>query len=137
MSINQLSALIPQDKHETEKAQSLIALGYPAVIPVLPNILECLQDPNWPIAQVFQPFLISIGAPLAPYIRKVLENDDYGWHYNLLLRVVYYSPPLARELVPELRRLATAATKAERLEELDIIAQETLAELGEEYILPS
>lgn len=49
----------------------------------------------------------------------------------MLLGIVYHSPPLARELQPELKRLATAATDAERAEELDIIAQEILAEIGE------
>ncbi len=126
-----LRALIPRHKHDTGRAEALAALGFPAITPILPEILQSVQDPNWPTAQILLPLLVGIGAPLAPYIREVLQKDDYGWQYTLLLRVVYYSPPLARELVPELRRLAEAVTEAQKAEELDVIAQEILAELGE------
>lgn len=124
-----LRALIPQYKLETDKAEALIALGYPAVTPVLPELLECVQDRNWPIAQTLLPFLIGIGAPLVPYIRSILNNEDYWWQYNVLLGIVFYSPELAHVLRPELEQLATAATPAQQAEELDVIAREILAEL--------
>lgn len=120
---------MPHDKHDLARAEAIVAQGYPAVAPALPDILACVQDPNWPMAQVFLPFLVSIGAPLAPFIREVLKNDDYAWQYTLLLRVVYPSPELARALEPELRQLANGATAAHRTEELDIIAGETLEEV--------
>lgn len=127
--MNDLRALVPQHKLETDKAEALVALGYPAVAPVLPDILKCVADRNWPIAQVFLPFLVGIGAPLAPYIRAVLRSDDGWWHYNLLLGVVFYSPELARALRPELEQLAENATPAQQAEELDVIAREILAGL--------
>lgn len=120
---------MPRDKHDLARAEAIVAQGYPAVAPALPDILSCVQDPNWPTAQVLLPFLVSIGAPLVPFIREVLKNDDYAWQYTLLLRVVYPSPELARALEPELRQLATGATAAQRAEELDIIAGEILEEV--------
>lgn len=127
-----LQALIPQDKLDTDKAEALVALGYPAVASVLPELLECVADRNWLIAQVLLPLLVGIGAPLAPHIRRVLQNDDYWWQYNVLLGIVYYSPELARELAPELRRLAQEATPAQQAEELDVIAREILEQLATE-----
>lgn len=121
-----LHALIPRNKLDTEQAEALVALGYPAVAPVLPDLLECVADRNWPIAQVLLPLLVGIGAPLAPHIRHILQNEDYWWQYNILLGIVYYSPELARELAPELRQLAQGATPAQQAEELDIIAREIL-----------
>lgn len=121
---------IPRNKLDTDKARVIVALGYPAVAPALPNILECVADRNWPTAQILLPFLTSIGAPLAPFIREVLKGHDYGWQYNLLLGIVDNSPELARALEPELRRLATAATEAEQAEELDIISREILEDLN-------
>ena len=44
-----LRALIPRNKHDLRRARVLVALGYPAVAPVLPELLEWLQDLNWPV----------------------------------------------------------------------------------------
>ena len=76
-----LAALVPVTKFETEKAAALVQLGFPAVEPVIPQILELLQDPNWPVASVFKPFLAGIGHPLAPYIRPLLHQPKHHeWH---------------------------------------------------------
>jgi hypothetical protein len=83
-----LATLIPVTKFETEKALALVQLGFPAVEPVMPQILEWLQDLNWPVGHIFQPFLASIGEPLAPYVRTILAGDDDGWKYSLLRVIV-------------------------------------------------
>jgi len=86
-----LAALIPVTKFETEKALTLVQLGFPAVEPVMPQILEWLQDPNWPVGRIFQPFLAGIGEPLAPYVRTILEGEDDGWKDSLLRVIVDHS----------------------------------------------
>jgi hypothetical protein len=97
-----LTELIPVTKFETEKASALVQLGFPAVEPVMPQILEWVQDLNWPVGHVFQPFLARIGQPLAPYIRAILAGQDDCWKYSLLQAVVGQSAELARALRPEL-----------------------------------
>lgn len=124
-----LVALIPLTKHETEKASALVQLGFPAVEPVVPQILEWLQDLNWPVGFIFQPFLVRIGKPLAPYIRTILAGQDDGWKYSLLAAVVGESTELAQTLRPELERLATSPSAGESKEEVDKIAAEILEEL--------
>jgi hypothetical protein len=121
-----LTALIPITKHETEKASALVRLGFPAVEPVMPQILEWLQDLNWPVGFIFQPFLIRIGQPLAPYIRNILAGQDDGWKYSLLVAVVAPSTELAQTLRPELEHLATSPSAGESKEEVDLIAIEIL-----------
>ena len=103
-----LAALIPATKYETEKASALVQLGFPAVEPVMPQILEWLQDLNWPVSFIFQPFLIRIGQPLAPYIRTILDGQDDGWKYSLLAAVVSQSLELAESLRPELVHFVTS-----------------------------
>jgi hypothetical protein len=125
MPIN-LAALIPATKHDMEKASALVQLGFPVVEPVIPQILEWLQDLNWPVVAVFRPFLVSIGEPLAPYVRTVLAGDDDIWKYNLLSIVVERSPRLARNLRPELERIAAAPSEGESAEEVDDVALEIL-----------
>ena len=93
-----LQALLPSSKTQVEKAQALVRRGYPAVASVLPEILEWMQDLNWPVAQVFQPFLACVGKPLAPLIRDALTSSDDIWKYWLVTAVVRESPSLAAEL---------------------------------------
>ncbi|HJW25234.1 MAG TPA: DUF5071 domain-containing protein [Rhodocyclaceae bacterium] len=121
-----LVALLPSDKLETDKAEAIIGQGFPAVEPILPALLEWMQDINWPVAQTLQPFLAGIGVPLAPHVRHVLETQDEIWKYWVVRCLVGESIELARALKPELQRLALEPTPTEREEELDVVAKEIL-----------
>ncbi len=121
-----VAALVPQHKHETLQAHALVAMGYPAVEPVLSALLEWMQDINWPVAQVLHPFLAGIGAPLAPYLRPILESDDGMWKYWILSYILAPSPELKRIFSTALHQLATAPTPQEKADELDLVAIEIL-----------
>ena len=121
-----LASLIPLDKFETCKAERLVALGYPAVEPVLPELLEWTQDGNWPVARIFLPFLASIGMPMEPHLRSVFQTDDNQWKYFLLVNIVDESRELARALVQDLRRFVESPTNGEVAEGLNTIANELL-----------
>ena len=123
-----LTSLLPIDKMDTEAASKVVALGFPGVEPVLPQLLEWLQDMNWPVAQVFQPFLASIGAPLAPHIRAVLATDDDVWKYWLIQGVVVNSAELAHALKPELERLAHSPTDGETAEGVSEVSAQIINE---------
>jgi len=124
-----LTALLPVSKFETEKAARIASLGYPRVEPVMPQILEWLQDLNWPVARVFQPFAASIGAPLAPHVRSILRTDDGCWKRSVLSGVVAESFELATCLRPELERLAASPTAIEAQEKVDVLASEILGRI--------
>ena len=123
---SKLRELLPHEKGDTERAEAIVALGYPAVAPILPDLIEWLQDCNWPVAHVLSPFLAQIGLPLLPPVRAVLATNDYQWKYWVLLRLVEPSPDLVFALHDEITRLAVHPTAAEILEELDYVAQEIL-----------
>ncbi|MEQ1488933.1 MAG: DUF5071 domain-containing protein [Terricaulis sp.] len=120
-------ALLPTNKMDTERATAIVALGYPAVAPVLAELLTWLQDVNWPVASVLAPFLASIGTPLATYALEVLRTDDDLWKLNVLQSVVAKSPELRREMLSEIRRIAMSPTPGERAEGVDTLAGELLA----------
>jgi hypothetical protein len=117
------SSLLPRSKMDIEKAEAIIALGYPAVEPILPALVEWIQDMNWPVAQVLQPFLVRIGPPLAPHLRRVLKTDDDVWKYWLVCCIVAESSELAQLLRPELQRLVSSPTKGEQAEEINLLAR--------------
>jgi hypothetical protein len=126
MMNSDLAGLLPRDKFDTQRAEAIIALGFPAIEPVVPVLLQWMQDMNWPVAQVLQPFLAGIGAPLAPHIRRILETDDTMWKYWVLCDLVARSDELRTMLRPELERLSAHPTPAERTDDLDALAREIL-----------
>jgi hypothetical protein len=117
---------VPRDKHDHSRAELAIAAGYPAVEPVLPELLEWLQDMNWPVAQTLEPFLSSIGLPLAPHVRRILETDDEIWKDWIILGPISSSRELAAELEDELSRIARTPTEGEKEEELDFHAGQVM-----------
>lgn len=124
-----MSIRLPQSKSDVACAQEIVGLGYPAVEGVIPQLLEWIQDLNWPVASVFAPFLAKIGLPLLPHVRSVLATDDATWKYSLIVAVVKDAPELAEALRPELTRIAVWPADAERDEELDQVAREALSKL--------
>lgn len=123
---NDIRTLIPQNKSDIERAEKAVAAGYPAVEPILPELLEWIQDANWPVARVLAPFLGSIGSPLIPHIRKILATDDNIWKYWTLSYLVQGSPDVAAALREDIQRYANSPTPDESAEGLDELARTIL-----------
>jgi hypothetical protein len=119
-----LPELVPGSKDETDLAKKLVALGYPAVEPVIAEIVEWVEDANWPVAKVFLPFLARIGAPLVPHVRYVLQSQDEQWKRVVLDHIVSESGVLAHGLSVDLLRLIDTPTEAEQAEGLHTKAEE-------------
>jgi hypothetical protein len=132
--------LLPRSKRDLGAARAVIALGYPAVAPVLPDLLEWLQDYNWPVSRPISDFLASIPEPTAPHIREVLEGNDLIWKYWCIHVLISRMPKeIAEQFRPDLIRLAEHPTSAERIEELDEVAKEAIEMLwpsGDERSTP-
>ena len=136
---NTLQHLLPRDKYDIGAVDRLAVEEYPAIAPLLPALLEWMQDLNWPVAQALQPFLANIGAPLAADIRLVLKTDDDVWKYWTVICIVAESKPLTLALLPELERLAGSPSDGEHEERIDIVAQNILRRLKtgtSESVLP-
>jgi hypothetical protein len=128
--MDNLRLLIPQDKHDIERAEAAIKVGYPTVEAILPELLEWLQDMNWPVAQVLAPFLASIGSPLIPHIQQIFKSDDEIWKYWIMQRILSESPELGAAFRAEIERIAYSPTKTEAEEELNETAHNLLKEYG-------
>lgn len=128
--IADLKRLIPRDKFDMENFRLLRNLGLPTIEPILPQLLEWMQDYNWPVAQELAGFLSSLGASLAPHLERVLATDDGMWKYWLLEVVVAPMPRAEQQkLLPILRGFANSLTHDDRLHEADIAVHELLDQL--------
>jgi hypothetical protein len=122
--------LVPQHKSDIQRAHAAVAAGYPAVEPVLGDLLTWLQDMNWPVAQVLAPFLATIGLPLASHVRAVLDGDDLVWKYWIVRAVLGVSRPLAQAFRADIERVARSPTESEASEEIDEVARDVLLTYG-------
>jgi hypothetical protein len=120
-----------RDKFDIANAKALAALGYPAVKPMVPHLLEWIQDGNWPVAHVVAAFLASLGSQILPEIRAVLAHpSDAEWKWFCIKDVLAHMEPAAvRELRPELERLAFSPSERDKGGEVDQVARELLAAL--------
>jgi hypothetical protein len=122
--------LIPKTKFDLDTARAAVSAGFPRVGPILPELLEWLQDYNWPVAQILAPFLASIGDPLVPHLRRIVEGDDGVWKYWIITCIMAESEAVAVTFRSYLERLAKSPTATEAREELDQVAQEVLEVYG-------
>jgi hypothetical protein len=123
---NDLRWLIPRSKYDDERYEAVIALGYPTVAPILPELLRWLQDMNWPNAPKLAEFIAGIGAPVAPHLRVIFAGNDGTWKYWLIGDVIGRNAELFDLFKEELTRIANNPTPDERQEELDERAREVL-----------
>ena len=123
--------LVPTSKQDLARARAAVEAGYPAVAPILGELMKWLQDYNWPVAHILAPFLASIGAPLVPHIWHVLRTDDDVWKYWVIGILIPALPAaVAGEFRTELSRLCHHPQPHEKREELDTQAQEVLEHFG-------
>jgi hypothetical protein len=97
------------------------------------ELVEWLQDGNWPVAHVLGPFLRDLGAvpELVRSIRDVLDGDDDIWKYWVLTAVVSGWEPTGLGLLhAQLTRIALRPTPNESAEEVDQAARELVARVS-------
>ena len=120
--------LIPKDKGDTATVEKLKNYSIDEVRPIIPDLLEWLQDMNWPVAGPVADYLETIKEHLTEDILKILKGDDDIWKY-WTLRVFYIgAKPSDKETISVLTRIASQPTFGERENEIDSLAKEILAQ---------
>lgn len=89
---NDMKDLIPRHKSDYDRVEKIIAAGYPKVEPIIPEILECIQDINWPIAQKLLPFINTIASDIVMHYKPILRTDDSPWKSWLLTEIIENLP---------------------------------------------
>ena len=72
----ELRKLLPANKDDVAAIEAIAAHGYPAVQPILLDLLKWIRDESWPVAKPACEFLVSIGPQLAPEVLEVLGSRD-------------------------------------------------------------
>jgi hypothetical protein len=123
--------LIPADKFDVDAVRNITAAGYPAIAPILDELLDWTADSNWPIARPLSDFLITLGDPLVVPLSRILSGTD-GTHKEHCIRLVISRLPIETlaGLETELRRLAEQPTADDRREGVDAAARQAMSRLS-------
>ncbi|KAF2512683.1 DUF5071 domain-containing protein [Flavobacterium zhairuonense] len=116
--------LIPKDKFDFETVEKLKGLSFDQIEPIIPNLLEWLQDMNWPISKSIAELLIPHTEKISLEILKILQSEDQVWKYWILLT---FGEIIKNEIVwNEIKRISRNPTKDEVDEEVFEIAKEII-----------
>ena len=121
--------LLPKNKFDSSGMEGLKRLSDEEIHPILPALLEWIQDMNWPVAQKVLPVLAMHEKCLVPLIRARLqpgEGDDI-WKYWIVARLLpLFSQESLASLLPSLERIALQPTDGEKDEGVDGLAADFL-----------
>jgi hypothetical protein len=84
----ELRQLLPVNKDDVAAIETIAAQGYPAVQPILLDLLKWIRHESWPVAKPACEFLVTIGPRLAPQVREVLGSRDDSLKAAVLRRIV-------------------------------------------------
>lgn len=122
--------LVPSDKFDVAAVRALEDAGYPAIAPILDELLAWTADSNWPVAGPLADFLITLGDPVVAPLARIMRGTD-GSQKEHTIRLVVNRLPLEvlAKLEPELRQLAQHPSVDDVREEANIAARRALDRL--------
>ena len=95
-----LIARLPKNAQDADGARQLVALGYPALAPVLPHLFQWLETSGSAVELVLRPFFAGLGAPARDLACKaLLHRNKPALKYSLLR---YVLPSWPRDVVATL-----------------------------------
>ena len=120
--------LVPRDKCDEDIVPMIAEAGYPAIAPILDDLMQWTADPNWPVAPPLIDYLATLGAPMIEPIRRILSGGDDGHKFVCLRGMVRELPLSARiALRDDLRRLADTPCQGDWPVSVDAEARAILA----------
>lgn len=123
-----IQELIPQHKDDQKVIEELKKLSFEEIKPIIPDLLEWLQDMNWPIAEPIAEVLKPFSDRIVTEIIKILTTNDGLWKWGVIISLARTTTnPM---LLSEIERMAKSPTRDEIEEELDI---EAIAILNGDY----
>ncbi len=120
-----LEDLVLKDKFDIETAEKLFNYSFEEIEPIVPSILEWLQDGNWPVSRPVGKFISSLSQDkLGPYLMEIMNGNDYEWKYFLISSLHLENDKMYPPFLAELKRLAQHPTQVEIGCELQWMAEQ-------------
>lgn len=129
--------LVPKNKFDSSNIERLKHLTDNEIEPILPSLLEWIQDCNWPVAGDILPVLALHQSALVPLIHRVLsphEKDDIWKYWIITCLAPLFSDESINCILSDIQRIAKSPTQGELREEVHeaavIFLQNRLSKTG-------
>ena len=127
----EIKNLVPKDKFDTSTIDELHKLSDEEIECIIPELLEWLQDMNWPVADAVVYILLQHKNVVEKYLLDLLKPDniDETWKHNIIQYLLWEweeSSDLDKDIITEIERIVEHPTEGEVLEEVDWGACELL-----------
>jgi hypothetical protein len=119
-----IKELIPKHKSDIEPIDKLKLHSYEDVKSIIPELLVCLQDGHWDIAEPAAMFLQTIAPHITEEIIKILQTNDEQWKHQCIRWFGFDTQDIL--LRNEIRRIALHPTKNEIEDLVQEIAEEAM-----------
>ncbi|WP_295082263.1 DUF5071 domain-containing protein [Ruminococcus sp.] len=127
-----IRALVPKDKYDITVISELKKLSDTEIEPIIPGLLEWIQDMDWPVAGDTAEILSVHSKVTALFIPKLLrpEQTDDIWKFNIITYLLKRNRSFSENalITAEVERIAVSPTKGEQLEDVDKAAKSYLYE---------
>ena len=125
-----IKSLIPRNKYDLDAVSAVKEAGYPAIAPILDELMQWTADGNWPVARPLAAFLSTIGEPVIEPILRVLRGNDPTFKWFCIITMVQILPAdILKALEGDLRKLAENPSRLDKLEGVDEEAEKALRRL--------
>lgn len=119
-----IKSLIPKNKDDFQTVERLKNYSFSEIQSIIPDLLEWLQDMNWPISKPIADFLFPYIDHISPEILNILKGNDEMWKYWILIS---FGRDIKNKLVlNEIERIIKNPTKEEIENNVSEIANEIL-----------
>ena len=119
--------IVPANKSDLDACNNLLQASDEEVKEKLNELLEWVQDINWPVAVHICERLKNIGSPLVEPVKNILLSTDEVWKYWVISGLLSKaSNETICSLKTELENIVKNPTDAEKAEEVNIVASEVL-----------
>ncbi|SDG29537.1 protein of unknown function [Paenibacillus sp. cl6col] len=88
MVLDDVKQYLPTDKCDYDSIDRLKSLKPEELQRIIPELLEWIQDINWPVAPKIIEILIPLDKLLLPQLRVILRCNEYDWIENCLWYLV-------------------------------------------------
>jgi len=117
--------LVPKNKLDDSNIEKLYILSDEEIKPIIYDLLEWLQDYNWPVADKVLKVLLKREDLVFPHIKNILKCDDFMWKYWIMdLLIPSFNMEHKKELKQDLLDLINDSQTDEDTNDLREVAIE-------------
>ena len=121
--------IVPRVKDDDEAIDNLKSCSFNEIKEQVPQLLEWLQDGNWPVSAPIFNYLLPHVNDIEDEILKIFRTDDGVWKYWVLGLISHFPGKISDRILQEVKRIAEHPMRDEIIDEVQQEAIDVLQDL--------